>query len=57
MVVENFAPVSALVGGILNGVATLLLLAANGRMAGIGDIAGRLLNPRPGEIALRRHSK
>jgi uncharacterized membrane protein YedE/YeeE len=53
MVVENFTPVSALVGGILIGVATLLLLAANGRMAGISGIAGGLLNPRPGEIAWR----
>jgi uncharacterized membrane protein YedE/YeeE len=53
MVVENFTPVSALVGGILIGVATLLLLAANGRMARISGIAGGLLNPRPGEIAWR----
>jgi len=53
MVVENFTPVSALVGGILTGVATLLLLAANGRMARISGIAGGLLNPRPGEIAWR----
>jgi uncharacterized protein len=53
MVIENFTPASALVGGVLIGVATILLLAVSGRVAGISGIAGGLLLPRPGEIAWR----
>ncbi|HVR65061.1 MAG TPA: YeeE/YedE family protein [Verrucomicrobiae bacterium] len=40
---ENFTPISAVIGGILIGLAATLLLAANGRIAGISGIAGGLL--------------
>ncbi len=40
---ENFTPISAAIGGILIGMAATLLLAANGRIAGISGIAGGLL--------------
>ena len=40
---ENFTPISAAIGGILIGLAATLLLAANGRIAGISGIAGGLL--------------
>ena len=37
---ENFIPLSALIGGALIGVAACLLLWLNGRIAGISGIAG-----------------
>ncbi len=40
---ESFTPISAAIGGILIGLAATLLLAANGRIAGISGIAGGLL--------------
>ena len=40
---ENFIPISAVIGGIFIGLAATLLLAANGRIAGISGIAGGLL--------------
>jgi uncharacterized membrane protein YedE/YeeE len=39
----NFTPISAAIGGILIGLAATLLLAANGRIAGISGIAGGLM--------------
>lgn len=57
MTIENFTPVSALIGGLLIGSAATLLLLLNGRIAGVSGIAGGLLatNPRPrrNEIAWR----
>lgn len=57
MTIENFTPWSALIGGMLIGLAALLLLLFNGRVAGVSGIAGGLLvtNPRPrrSEIAWR----
>ncbi|HEX2134901.1 MAG TPA: YeeE/YedE family protein [Microvirga sp.] len=50
---ETFTPVSALLGGILIGLASTLLLWLNGRIAGISGIAGGLLSPAPGEVAWR----
>ncbi len=44
MIMETFTPVSGFLGGILLGIAATLLLAANGRIAGISGIAGGLLN-------------
>jgi uncharacterized membrane protein YedE/YeeE len=41
--VASFNPLSALIGGALIGVATLLLLHLNGRIAGISGIFGSLL--------------
>lgn len=40
---ENFTPVSGLVGGLLIGLAVALLLWLNGRLAGISGIVGGLV--------------
>lgn len=40
---EDFTPVSGLVGGLLIGLAVTLLLLLNGRLAGISGIVGGLL--------------
>ncbi|MDJ0949549.1 MAG: YeeE/YedE family protein [Alphaproteobacteria bacterium] len=50
---ENFTPVSALIGGLLIGVAASMLLLLNGRIAGISGIAGGLLSPARGDVAWR----
>jgi uncharacterized membrane protein YedE/YeeE len=43
---EDFTPVSAAVGGALIGLAAMLLMLFNGRIAGISGIADGLVNPR-----------
>ena len=48
-----FDPVSALVGGGLIGLAAVLLMLLNGRIAGVSGIAARLLAPRRGDVAWR----
>jgi uncharacterized protein len=53
MTIENFTPVSALIGGGLIGIAATLLLALNGRIAGVSGIVGRLFDPLPGDVAWR----
>jgi len=45
----EFTPISALIGGGLIGLATLWLMAANGRIAGISGIAGALIGPEGGD--------
>jgi len=40
---ENFTPISALIGGALIGLAAALLLLLNGRIAGISGIVGDIL--------------
>lgn len=50
---ENFTPVSALIGGCLIGAAVGLLLWLNGRIAGISGVLGGLLQGKPGERAWR----
>ncbi len=47
---ENFTPVSGLIGGMLIGLAAVLLLALNGRIAGISGIAGGFLGGLVGKI-------
>ncbi len=42
---ENFTPLSALVGGIMIGASASVLLLATGRIAGISGIAGGLVPP------------
>ncbi len=42
---ENFTPVSALIGGGLIGLSTAILLAVNGRLAGISGIMAGLVPP------------
>lgn len=51
---ENFTPISALLGGLLIGAGATLLLAVNGRIAGVSGILGGLLErPGPGDAAWR----
>jgi uncharacterized protein len=50
---ENFTPLSALIGGAFIGVAAALLLMLNGRISGISGILGDLLRPRQGEVGWR----
>lgn len=50
---ENFTPVSALVGGVIIGGAASLLLLLNGRVAGISGILGGLLSPVRGDTLWR----
>jgi len=47
--VTNFTPVASLAGGILIGVASVWLLAANGRIAGISGILHGLFAQPPGD--------
>jgi len=42
---ENFTPVSALVGGALIGLGVVVLMLANGRIAGISGIVGGIVQP------------
>ena len=49
----HFTPFSALAGGSIIGVAVVLLLLFNGRIAGISGITGGLLTPQGKEKAWR----
>ena len=42
---ENFTPLSALLGGVLIGLGTVVLMLANGRIAGISGILARAIEP------------
>ncbi len=50
---ENFTPVSALIGGLLIGCAAMLLWLMNGRIAGISGIIGNLPQAAGGDRAWR----
>jgi uncharacterized membrane protein YedE/YeeE len=50
---ENFTPYSALIGGMLIGLAVALLLWLNGRVAGISGIASGILPPWRDDIGWR----
>lgn len=50
---SNFTPWSALIGGVLVGIAAASFLLLNGRIAGISGILGGVLNPARGDIAWR----
>lgn len=50
---ENFTPVSALIGGVLIGAAATLMLWANGRITGISGILGGILFPVKLEVVWR----
>ena len=50
---EGFTPIAALAGGALIGLAALMLLLFNGRIAGVSGIIGGLLSPAAGEVAWR----
>jgi len=49
----HFSPVSAVLGGLLIGLAASGLILFVGRIAGISGILGGLLRPRRGEVAWR----
>jgi uncharacterized membrane protein YedE/YeeE len=49
----NFTPWSALLGGAFIGASASLLLALNGRVAGISGIVGGLVRPQPHETSWR----
>jgi uncharacterized membrane protein YedE/YeeE len=51
--VEDFTPVSGLVGGLLIGLATALMMLLNGRIAGISGIVGGLLARNGSEVGWR----
>ncbi len=48
MTVTEFTPLASTLGGALIGLAAVMLLALNGRIAGISGIVGRLLPPYAG---------
>jgi len=50
---NNFTPLSALAGGVLIGLASVWLLAANGRIAGISGILHGLFAQPPGDRVWR----
>jgi uncharacterized protein len=49
----SFTPWMSLAGGVLIGLATVMLLLFNGRIAGISGILGGLLHPARGDVAWR----
>jgi hypothetical protein len=53
MEIVNFTPVTALIGGLLIGLASVLLMLFNGRIAGISGILGGLLPPARGDTTWR----
>jgi len=50
---ENFTPISALIGGAIIGTSSALFLAFNGRLTGISGIASGLLSPRGTDVIWR----
>ena len=50
---ENFTPVSALVGGAMIGLGSVVLMLFNGRVAGIAGIVGGLFGAQGPEIGWR----
>jgi uncharacterized protein len=51
--VENFTPVSGLIGGLLIGLSAVLLILLNGKIAGISGIVGGLLSHKGSEVGWR----
>jgi hypothetical protein len=49
----GFTPVNGFLGGALIGLAAVLLLVANGRIAGVSGIVGGLLARAPGDVSWR----
>ena len=50
---ENFTPLPAFVGGLMIGGAALVLLALNGRIAGISGILGGIIRPTGRDVGWR----
>ena len=46
---ENFTPISSLIGGMLIGLSVVLFMLLNGRIAGVSGIAGGLIVPVAGD--------
>lgn len=44
MVIENFTPISSLIGGILIGIASSIMLLLNGKIAGISGITKGIIS-------------
>jgi uncharacterized membrane protein YedE/YeeE len=51
---ENFTPVSALIGGAMIGLAAALYLILNGRIAGISGIVGGVIAPGSGREKIEK---
>ena len=49
----SFTPWSAVIGGVIIGVAAAMLALVNGRIAGISGIVGGLLRPTANDLAWR----
>lgn len=50
---ENFTPVSGLVGGVMIGLASVMLLWLNGRIAGISGIVAGMVSQKGSEFGWR----
>ena len=50
---EDFTPVGGLVGGLLIGLATALMMLFNGQIAGISGIVGSMLAKKASEVGWR----
>lgn len=50
---ENFTPISGFIGGTLIGLASVMLLWLNGRIAGISGIVGGMLSQKGSELGWR----
>lgn len=50
---ENFTPIASTLGGLLIGLASIMVLRVHGRVAGISGICGSLLRPTSGDIGWR----
>ena len=50
---ENFTPYSALIGGVIIGIAAAILLWLNGQVAGVSGIAGGILDFERGDLNWR----
>jgi uncharacterized protein len=50
---ENFTPLSAMIGGALIGLASIWMMLADGRIAGVSGIVGGLLKGVRGDVAWR----
>lgn len=51
---EHFTPIASLIGGAMLGLASVLLMASHGRIAGISGIAARMFPPYFDKQALGR---
>ena len=49
-----FTPLASTIGGVIIGLSAVLLLAANGRLAGISSIVAAMMSLNPGEPRLER---